>query len=132
MKNSEMNALVKSEAKNLKKFATQDELSNLDFGKFDPDFSKTCIYGQLTGYCHSERAQELIKKCCKKVYRATEENISNCLELNGKPKERISGVALGSAVNYWSPIEVFVAQHDNNANGKLINYLKGINNTLEI
>lgn len=127
----EMKSLVKIEAKKLKRFATKEELSHLDFDRFDPNYTASCIYGLMTDYCHSERAQELIKKCCDKVYKASAERVEECTMLNGKPQKRITGDGGNKQVTYWSPIEVFVAQHDNDANAKLIGYLKSETKTLE-
>lgn len=55
---------VLKEIINLKKYATQEELDNLNINKLIPDLNDNCIYGQLTGNCFSERATRLIIKCC--------------------------------------------------------------------
>jgi len=54
---------VKQEADNIRKFATKEEIAKLDFEALWTPSLKLCIYGQMTGHCHSERAIELIEKC---------------------------------------------------------------------
>lgn len=63
-----MQALVKKEAANLKKNATKEELAKLDFDRLDGDSPYSCMYGQMTGHCYSNRASELIFNCCERVY----------------------------------------------------------------
>lgn len=115
-------ALVKEEAKNLRKFATPRELSYLDFTSLDPGNASSCIYGQMTDNCFSLRAIELIERSCKRVYNESDgiNALVGC-KLNGSPLK-------STRVNYWSPIEVFIYKiknQENGANAKLISYLKG-------
>ncbi len=65
MKKSEFINEVENEIKMLKIHATKEELNKLNFKTFDPCKKNRCIYGQMTGQCNSERAKELIGKCCK-------------------------------------------------------------------
>lgn len=124
-----MQQLVKEEAKNLKKNATQEEIAKLNFSDLVPTDSEKCIYGQLTGCCWNGRAIELIKKSCKRVYTPNYDEDKDTLadaKVNGKPKEDRDA--------YWSPIEVFIYQDKNTENGnnkKLIDYIKGKTETLE-
>lgn len=55
---------VKRELTNIKKYATVEELNNLNFYDLNPLDHRFCIYGQLTDSCYNERATELIKLCC--------------------------------------------------------------------
>lgn len=55
---------VEKEARALKKNATKEELSKLDFKTFSPQYPDRCVYGQMTGDCFSKRAHRLIKDCC--------------------------------------------------------------------
>lgn len=55
---------VAAEATALKEHATPEELARLDIKKFDPQHQRRCIYGLATGDCRSDRAVELITKCC--------------------------------------------------------------------
>jgi len=36
---------VRTELENIKKYATQDQIDQLDFDKFDPGSNTDCIYG---------------------------------------------------------------------------------------
>jgi hypothetical protein len=56
---------VENEVRNIKKFATKEEIANLNSTKVFPLSNINCIYGQMTGYCFNERAVELIRQCCE-------------------------------------------------------------------
>jgi len=62
MKKLEFLTLVREEIENIKTHATPEEISNLDFNKFNPTIISQCIYGQMTGCCFSDRARELQPK----------------------------------------------------------------------
>src|SRR5689334_4198531 len=114
---TEFPKLVIEEAKNLKKLASGEEKSRLNFKELDPEFPTACIYGQMTKNCHSERAVELIRECASRVYYR---NIGNTLlvgdtsKLNGSPKK------IGRSL-YWSPIEVFISRANTTEKGKKMN-----------
>jgi hypothetical protein len=57
--------LALQELKNIRTHSTQEEWSNLVRMIYDLDGTspKHCVYGLLTGSCHSTRAIELIEKC---------------------------------------------------------------------
>ncbi len=99
---------VKLEAAALKQHATPSELANLDFNRFNANRTSQCIYGQMTGNCYSNRANELIVQCAQRVYTTD----SGCLmpedieNLNGKP-HLLEGRTRKHY--YHSPIELFVA-----------------------
>lgn len=100
--------LVIKEATNLKKYATKEELAKLKYKDLDGDSVISCIYGQITDSCLSKRSQDLIIKCCEKVYKtdASDNRIVNAI-LNGKPKKiKFSHHRLDY---YASPIERFLA-----------------------
>lgn len=122
--------LVVKEATALKEKATKKELNNLDFGQLNPISSLNCVYGQMAGHCDSDRAIQLMKECCERVYERGTTDVWNSfigVKLNGspqaKPRER-----------WFSPIEVFIIQRDNEGenNKKLIDFLKGKTETLEL
>lgn len=117
-------ALVMDEAKNLKKFATKEELDRLDIYTLDSNDKTKCIYGQTTGDCMSDRAIELIKKCAKRVYHASPGSPGDSKKLNGSPN-KINRRGVAYCINYFSPIEVFIDRADIKMNGKLIDYLQG-------
>ena len=62
MTEKEFIAEVRKEILTIKKLATDEEKSRLDIKKFSPDFIHTCLYGLMTGHCHSARAKELYAK----------------------------------------------------------------------
>lgn len=122
--------LVIKEAGKLKIFATEKELSHLSFEKLNPDNQKTCIYGQITGDCFSNRASELILKCAERIY----EKSIYYPELNGAPKKDILEFRFHSLYKCWSPIEVFICKLENRNSGnnkKLIQFLKSEVDTLK-
>jgi hypothetical protein len=57
---------VKKEASALRKHATKEELDKLGIEILNPHSTDDCLYGQMTGYCRSERAVSLITKCCRR------------------------------------------------------------------
>jgi hypothetical protein len=59
--------LVMAEAQKLKPPLTQKERNALDMGRFSAHSASSCIYGQMTGHCNSERAIELIHAVCQKA-----------------------------------------------------------------
>lgn len=128
MKNSKtLTALVKVEAKNLKKFATKKELNKLNIETFDAKQGGSCIYGQMTGSCYSHRASSLIRKCATRIFLTDYNETENILsrKLDGSPKRK-------SRSYFWSPIEVFVYGRGDRTNKKIISYLKNETKTLSI
>ena len=125
--------LIKQEADNLKKFATQDEIDNLDFDDLYPTHNNNCIYGQMTGDCHNERAIELLKLCTIPF--------SDTVTTYQKPTRTFEFIeTIGRA---FSPIEYFIAMDYHGCmygesiekkeynNELLIDYIKGNSNTLD-
>lgn len=55
-------SLVRTELRALKNNATKKELKKLKIDKIIVDEWKSCIYGQMTGDCDSNRAKELTEK----------------------------------------------------------------------
>lgn len=133
----ELIKLVIQEAEKLKKQITPEETSNLDFYSLRAFNDSRCIYGQMTGNCRTKRAIELITKCCFKtykteVYSTRDPDFGN--ELNGPPEECI-GVPGGVALQYCSPIELFITFPENRKNGNnksLVLYLKGKKEELKL
>ena len=128
--------LVVEEAKNLRKFATQEEKDRLLKNTIDPESPFSCIYGQLTSDCQSIRAIELIEKCTKRVYEYVSgknnglyTKVANCVKINGSPKGKIR---MSHNHAYYSPIEVFISKNGEGSplNIKLAEYIKGERKTL--
>jgi hypothetical protein len=125
--------LVKKEAENLRKFTTKKEKKNLSFEKLDPDSIKLCIYGQMTGDCFSNRANDLILKSCERVYKAAvnADGLIAKAKLNGPPY-KVNYVE--RQVRYFSPIEKYIVLKKTSDKSKknLIAYIKGEIDYLDI
>ncbi len=124
MKTETLVTLVKREAKKLIKYATPEERSKLSFGALFPSNIHLCIYGQMTGYCFSNRATDLLNKCIKPYSTdlVDDANSSHSIFLEGTSRD-------------FSPIEVFISLGTNKVNGnnrKLIEFLKGESDTLDL
>lgn len=126
--NTQLRDLVLQEAIALKEHATPEEMDNLDPETFNGGSQTRCVYGQLTGHCHNDRAIELIKLCCKKVYLSDMGLLPRPYSavLNGSPNDlRRDGM-----VQYYSPIEVYVGDFDAKENiDQLLEFLKGNTDT---
>lgn len=123
--------LVRGEAAKLREVITKKEASKLDFQTLDGENKDRCIYGQLTGYCFSNRAANLILKCCERVYIP---NTKYCDELknaklNGEPHKVKADRRYES---YYSPIEKWLRVSTKKAQKNLIQYLKKEVDTLDI
>lgn len=111
--------LIIQEANNIKKFATPGEIKKLVLKNFNPTSPYKCIYGLMADHCNSDRAFELIKKCCTKIldryYNNNIKLVKNDIDLRRK------------LVRHWyymTPIEWIIL--DNKSIGKLIiRYIKG-------
>jgi hypothetical protein len=58
---------VRAEIKRIKRLATAEEIDRLDFSKFSHSSAGNCIYGQMTGYCGSDRATEIMPKSFSEI-----------------------------------------------------------------
>lgn len=126
---------VKQEIENIKKFATDKEKQNLDFDSFNADSPTSCIYGQLTGDCESDRAIKLIRKCCKRYFHFLIYGIDVDDEFTFKDiKESVNGEKMPDKFDkndfgirnyeYHSLLEGFIKLK--NANNKnILSYIKG-------
>lgn len=122
--------LVTNEAILLKKHATKEEISRLNFDTINPTHNFKCIYGQMTGSCESFRAHELMLLCCK------EEVISSMTnQINGKINKGFIRYGI------WSPIEIYItakrtlSEFETSLNKagtkRLIKFLKGETKTFK-
>jgi len=116
-----LKALVISEATKLKEHATPKELEKLNPLTLKGSDSQQCPYGQMTGTCFSQRAEELVNKCGV-LYSL------DLFEIQKPPHElyRWGGVHDG-----FSAMEFYTAQEGNKAD-RLIAFLKGKTETLEL
>jgi hypothetical protein len=119
---------VAAEAKALKNHATKEELERLNVKCMNPEFPSTCIYGQMTGNCRSERATELIELCCKRFFvndycsaRLADGFEAIQKRVNG---EKLDNIKLDRAqLNHFSSIETYILTPENKS-GELIAFLR--------
>jgi hypothetical protein len=133
---------VRKEAEALRVHATDRERGRLIGALFNPRTSCGCIYGLLSGFCHSDRAVELIQKCCVRhfknnnilliatvgfpgvVDRVVMEPVENLATYRGDGSGRIEP-------EYYSAIEAYILLPEAN-NANLIAYLRGETDNLEL
>lgn len=129
---------VKKEAEALKKHATDEELSRLNFNYLKPEGSSSCIYGQLTFNCRSPRASELIFKCCERyvdmppedsVYELPVDFDEMRRYINGQQVKGVSSAesfreTRRQTIMHFSSIEAYIMMPDAQ-NKNLIDFLKG-------
>lgn len=134
MNHRKLKSLAIKEIKALKKHAKPEELANLNFETFNPEWAENCIYGQMTGFCFGLRASELIGKCAPLlvIKEETSRTLEDC-KLNGKPTKVL--LKNRSHTMHFSPIESFIWMSENRTNGnneRIIQYLRGDVNKLEL
>lgn len=116
MKKSRFLKEVMDEIQNIKDKATKEEISNLDFDRLDIMHNLKCIYGQMTGSCHSERAREITPKEYPSVASSRNEESFTTLKkedtFNKKAHKR------------FTALEVYITIKNANNKG-VIAYLKG-------
>jgi hypothetical protein len=130
---------VRKEAEALKIHATKEELAALDISNLRPEHVDKCIYGQMTGYCNSERGAELIYACaCRYI------NDCDISDIKEDGFERIQKKVNGNTVEgfidnrrngfptlHYSAIEAYILLPEAN-NANLIAFLRGETETLEL
>jgi len=62
---------VRAEIKRIKRLATAEEIAKLDFSTFKHTNVMTCIYGQMTGHCYSDRARAIMPKSFDEISAGT-------------------------------------------------------------
>lgn len=123
--NKELKPLVVMEARNLKVHATQEERAKLDFEELHPDSAYSCIYGQMTGDCHTPRALRLLELCAR-PYSDSIRRYSKSANLSYN-YEQIRAIPTRS----YSPIEFYITMPFAE-NKTLIDFIKGGRDTLTI
>lgn len=122
MKKAEFLLEVKAEIDNIKTQATKEELSKLTIEGFDHNHDSKCIYGQMTGDCDSHRAITLAPK----VYY----NIGDGHTFAKQQFEKKEGDLRG--FNYYTALEKYLFMVKKPTHSKIIDYLKGKIDTLEL
>jgi hypothetical protein len=133
---------VRKEAKALRAHATEEERGRLKMSVFNPRTGGGCIYGLLSGYCHSDRAIELIQKCCVRFFR-NNDLLSISSEGFSGIKKRVVAELIESLAKhrgdgsgqimpeYYSAIETYILLPEAR-NANLIAYLRCETETLEL
>lgn len=126
MTKTELEKLVRAEARKLKETALPEELARLDLESLNPFSGKTCIYGQMTGGCRSERSIELLAKCAVPL-------IGYCYDRTPELVETASADMEFQplSVRVFSPIENWICNNPE-TNANLLAYLKGECKTLKL
>ena len=83
---------VEHEIRSLKENASPEELYRLNLNSFDPRSQYSCIYGQMTGSCRSQRAKNLMDKSCVRVLH----NITGVDSISKKQFKEVSDKINGS------------------------------------
>lgn len=131
---------VRKEAEALRVHATKEELGNLDIETLDPETLRKCIYGCMTGHCHSDRAIELIGKCACRYIKD-----SFFADIKYEGFERIAKKVNGASVpdlytnrkcdddepTHYSAIEAYILLPEAR-NANLIAYLRGETDNLDL
>lgn len=117
----ELRLSASKEVRNIKKHATKKEISRLDYRSLRPQYQESCIYGQMTGDCFSERANYLIGKC---AVRYTEEIPFNSDAYN-EEEIHLTEEGLGEyATRNYSALELYIFSPEAKSE-HLISWLKG-------
>jgi hypothetical protein len=124
---------VRKEAEALRIHATKEEREGLDFEDLDPSDKERCIYGQMTGHCHNERASKLIDACALRHFESI--SASSVVELaesmQDKSKEFIKDRMEYAQDFTYSAIEAYILLPEAR-NANLISFLRGETETLEL
>lgn len=129
---------VRIEAEALKIHATAEEPLKLNAALLDPTSRWGCIYGISTGDCHSDRAIELIEKCCVRYFRSNNlthiknEGVAGIINrVNGTSVKDFKEDRRKIIPGHFSAIEAYILLPEAN-NESLIAYLRGETEALEL
>lgn len=134
----DLKADVKKEAEALRKNATSEERSKLNFNSLDPHHLNKCIYGQMTGNCNSVRGVQLIEACAKRYIK---DGDLTYVARDGfkRIQERVNGATVAdlyydrnSLIDvHYSAIEAYILLPEAK-NAELISYLRGETDNLDL
>jgi hypothetical protein len=102
MKRKVFNEMVSKEINHLRTHATYEEKGRLDFETFDRSDDTYCIYGQMTGDCHSDRSKELMPKIFQSI-----------------------GIKYFKEGGYFTALEKYLFMVNSEKHEEIINYIKG-------
>lgn len=117
---------VAAESKLLKENATKEELSELSSEVLVPTNRFKCIYGMATGECRSDRAVELITKCCKRVFKniVPDDDYGELPDISVAISNVNGGTVNSNDYHYLSSIETYILTKKSKPKN-LIAYLRG-------
>jgi len=125
---------VRHEIDMLKLHADPIEKAKLDFNDFDPNSMRSCIYGQMTGDCNSERAKKLMCVACLRTVNNPGCGVARDFK---ELKSRINGELIPddwSKKRYYFPEFLSVLESyillDESKNKEVLSYIKGETETL--
>lgn len=104
----ELKKLVVAEAQALRKHATQEEKDKLCLELLRPTHRSSCVYGLMTGHCHSYRAFELINKCSQPFSEDLFYNREDIMDCEFKFSKSKKIEFQRSADRDFSPIEYYI------------------------
>ena len=129
---------VINEAIALKQHATKEELDRLDFITVNAYSIVSCIYGQMTGSCHSDRAIELINKCAVSFIATSfplglgdVQGINDFCNNIIPNSDEAKAHNINGRTRYFSPIEVYIVLANSNKKA-LIDFLQGKTKSLNL
>lgn len=115
---------VIKEAKLIKQYATAAEISKLDVFQLDHQDPDYCIYGQMTGNCFNQRANELLHLCAK-PFAGNIDPLGDRIILAEKGRNFADPNVVNYMANrYFSAIEVYIGFPDAQL-GELIDFIQG-------
>jgi hypothetical protein len=114
---------VFAELNHIKSVATKAELRKLVAKLVEPDSITACIYGLMTGYCHSERAHLIMKGL----------NFSHYYSSIERPVALEKGKLFNRAGyrNFYTPLERHIYQYPQDIKG-IVAYLRGRKDVVEL
>lgn len=129
---------VINEAVALREHATAEERWKLDFTTLDAGMNTQCIYGQMTGHCHSKRALELIQSCTPRYFMhgalSDGDTVKDIIDNTNGTSVFDFATNRGGHNQHFSAIEVFI-----NLEGSfplqvesLVKYLRGESDDLNV
>lgn len=112
---------VTHEIEMLKLHATEEEKRKLNINRFSPNRAETCIYGQMTGDCRTDRAFSLMELSCTRTFDLQESDLCQNDSFTTIQK-LINGAFKGQG---WDST-------DNNINSRSWRYLSALEGYIQI
>ncbi len=107
----ELLTAAREEAKNLQKTATRAEKDKLVYEDLHGESPWSCIYGQMTGNCYSDRARELITECAVPIAKSGRKGMERITALDGYPKKFDNNLERSTKRSYYTALENLLYQN---------------------